>query len=107
MAGRINVKVDSREMRDAANEVKRLAQNLAEDFDDMQTRVQRTTAYWIGEAGDHYRQEFLARREETEQILNYLYKYPTDLLTMAQIYEDTESTNTQTLGALSSDFITG
>ncbi len=104
MAG-IQVKVKTEVLRSTASEVSSLTRTLQSDFDELQSCVRQTTRYWVGAAGDQYRRDFDAEKQEIGELLALLGKYPTDLLTMAGVYEDTERTNTQSSSALPSDIL--
>ena len=104
MAG-VQVKVDTNVLRSTASEVRSLARTLQGDFDDLQNCVKLTSRYWVGAAGDQYRREFDAEKEETSELLTLLSKYPTDLLSMAGIYDEAERLNTQSNSALPSDIL--
>lgn len=99
------LKVTPDVLRNTASEVQSLTRALQADFDDLQARVSRTTSYWVGAAGDQYRREFDAKKKDTSEMLTLLGKYPTDLLSMAGIYDTAERTNTQNTGALPSDIL--
>lgn len=99
------VKVDTQALRTAASEVTSLTRALQSDFDELQSCVRKTSCYWVGAAGDQYRREFDAEKQETSELLALLSKYPADLLTMAGVYEDTERANTQGNGMLPSDIL--
>lgn len=99
------VKVDTKVLRTTASEVTSLVKALQTDFDNLQNRVGKTTRYWAGAAGDQYRREFSAEKKETSEMLTLLGKYPTDLLSMAGIYEEAERENTQNSAALPSDIL--
>ncbi len=104
MAG-FQVKVETGVLRTTASEVTGLTRTLQGDFDALQNCVKHTNRYWVGAAGDQYRREFDAEKKETSELLTLLGKYPTDLLTMAGVYEDTECVNTQNTSALPSDIL--
>lgn len=101
----IYIKVETSVLKSTAGEVQSLTRTLQEDFDSLQTQVRQTSRYWIGLAGDQYRQEFDAQKQETSEILNILNKYPEDLLTMAGIYDTSEQVNVESASALPSDII--
>ncbi len=105
MAYRIDLKVTPDELKNAASSVTNLVGTLRRDFDSLQERVSRTSYYWVGPAGDEYREEFAALKDDTQELLNLLSKYPGDLLSMAQIYESTESAVQQQSAALPTDII--
>lgn len=99
------MKVEPKVLRNTAQQVTGLARSLQNDFSEMQTVVERTRYYWVGAAADRYRKEFASQKQETQELLALLGKYPQDLLSMAQIYEDVESRNTQATQALPSDIL--
>ena len=98
-------KVDTNVLRSTAADVTRLTRALQGDFDELQNCVRQTSRYWVGAAGDQYRREFDEEKAETSELLRLLGKYPTDLLSMAGIYDEAERVNTQTTAALPSDIL--
>ena len=104
MAG-ITVKVDPNVLRSTASEVRSLTKALQNDFDELQNCVKQTSRYWVGAAGDQYRREFDAEKQETSEVLTVLGQYPTDLLSMAGIYDEAERVNTRTSSALPTDIL--
>lgn len=101
----IRLKVTPQALHTAADGVNYTTGLLQEDFDNLQRRVRQTASYWVGAAGDQYRRGFEAGKEETDEILRTLRRYPGDLLRMAGVYTETEQANTQAVGALATDFI--
>ena len=99
------LKVDTNVLRTTASEVKSLTRTLQNDFDELQNCVKQTSRYWVGAAGDQYRREFDAEKKETSELLKVLGQYPTDLLSMAGIYDEAERTNTQISSALPTDIL--
>lgn len=104
MAG-FQVKVDTNILRSTASDVTGLIRALQSDFDNLQDRVRRTNRYWAGAAGDQYRVEFDEEKKETSELLSLLAKYPTDLLSMAGVYDEAERVNTQNTSVLPSDIL--
>lgn len=105
MAYQVKLKVEPNTLRSTASDVSRFTSALDRSFGELQNIVGRTSSYWVGAAGDQYRRDFAEQKTEAEDILRYLKKYPTDLMTMAGIYVEVESSNTQIIGALSSDIL--
>lgn len=105
MPAQITLKVDPDVLRSTSHEVTSLVSALSNDFDQLQRLVSRTRYYWIGAAGDQYRKEFAASERETQELLDLLKKYPSDLMAMAQIYDRSESGTTQAVGVLPSHII--
>lgn len=97
------IKVDTEVLRTTASEISGLTKALQDDFDEMQNCVRQTNRYWIGAAGDQYRREFNAEKEEVSELLALLSKYPTDLLSMAGVYDNAEQKNVQRIDVLPSD----
>lgn len=105
MAYQVTLKVEPNTLKSTASDVSRLTSALERNFGDLQNIVARTSSYWVGAAGDQYRRDFAEQKTEADEILRYLKKYPTDLMTMAGVYVEVESSNTQLIGALSSDIL--
>lgn len=101
----ITLKVTPDVLRDTAGQVRTTVGQLRNGLDDAKSLVERSRFYWMGQAGDKYRRSFVARRTEAQELLDRLGKYPSDLLQMAQIYDQAESTNVQDAGKLSTDII--
>lgn len=101
----ITLTVTPAALRTAATEVSNLTRTLQSDFSELQRIVQRTQYYWSGVAGDSCRQGFVSLQPETEEILNRLRKYPSDLMQMAQQYDWVETTNMETASVLPSNLI--
>lgn len=105
MAEGITVKVAPEALREAAGEVQRTVLQLGRDMDEAKSLVDRSRYSWTGPAGDKFRKSFGARRTEAQELLDRLAKYPSDLLSMAQIYDQAETANTQAAGKLDTDII--
>lgn len=101
----ITIKVTPQELKECADDVSSLSEALRDDYDWFQDMVRKTANYWEGAAADKYRSDFAAQKEKTDEMLTHLSKFPEDLLTMAGIYEQAESTNTEDISELSTDFI--
>lgn len=99
------VKVDTAALKQHAESFKKTAKSLQSDFNELQKVVERTRYYWVGQAGDRYRQRFAAKKDTTDAILTRLVKYPQDLLTMANLYEQTETVQTRKTAALKTNYI--
>lgn len=101
----VDLKVTPEALRTAAGDVRRLVWDLTRDLDEAKSQVDRSQYYWTGGAGDRFRQRFSSRRQEAEELLSLLRKYPSDLLEMANIYEDTEKGNEGSAAKLDTDII--
>ncbi len=86
---------------EAANQVRAMRQHMEQ----MQTLIDKTRAYWIGEAADKHRQMYEDLKGDTEQILNRLGEHPVDLVAIAQRYSDVELKIQQAVEELPGDVI--
>ena len=105
MAEQIELLVRPDRLIEAAAEVSRLTHMLTADFDRMQTLVDRSSYYWLGETGREYRREFAQQKQETREILDRFRDYPDDLLRMAGLYEESERKNAQVFEGLPLDIL--
>lgn len=71
----------------------------------MITIVQGMSTVWTGEAQQSYLTRFNALEEDMNQIKNKIEEHVTDLKEMASIYRTAETTNTENVSALATDFI--
>lgn len=71
----------------------------------MMSIVQGMTSIWSGEAQQSYLTRFNALDEDMNQIKNKIEEHVTDLKEMASIYRTAETTNTENVSALATDFI--
>ena len=56
----------------------------------MKSPVEKSSGYWVGEAGDMHRQNYTDQIENIETMLKRLSEHPVDLSTIAQKYSETE-----------------
>lgn len=86
----ITLKVSPETLKAKASEVEGEIRTLQSHFETIQDIVSRTTGYWVGSGGDKARKEFSSQKESTDLVIKRFREHPTDLLTMAGIYEETE-----------------
>lgn len=87
-AGTINVKPEDLVVK--ASELQRKVSSIQEKFTTLTSLVERTESYWIGEAGNFYREMYQDAIKEQEMVLKRLEEHPKDLLEIAQRYSDKE-----------------
>lgn len=82
--------------------LKQRAQTLSDSIDKMCTNYRNleqimhdTQAYWIGDAGDRYRQDYDDKQSTIEDLEAQMKEYPDRILKMAGLYEESESSNVQ------------
>lgn len=88
-----SLKVTPEELR---NKSSLIATNLAtvkSDLEDISTLISGTDKYWLSEGGAHVRAKYLSLEPSRDVILNRLSEHPTDLDTIAGLYEVTETEN--------------
>ena len=106
MAG-ITLKVDPEQLKRTADEVTGMIQSLQTDLESLQTTVNRTGYYWQGQAAEEYRKNFAAQKDDTDEMLDRLRKFPPMLLQMAGVYDETEQTNVDHTVQLLDNYIDG
>lgn len=106
MAG-ITLKVDPEQLKRTADEVTGMIQSLQTDLESLQTTVNRTGYYWQGQAAEEYRKNFAAQKDDTDEMLERLRKFPPMLLQMAGVYDETEQTNVDHTVQLLDNYIDG
>lgn len=85
-------KVDTARLASAAGTLKEKIRKAETSYNNVMNIVKNTNRYWIGQAGDEHRSAFLDQQDDIDQILVRLKEHPDDLLKIAGIYEETEST---------------
>lgn len=101
----INLKVTPEQLQQKARDVSEAVTKMKNDFVKMNTAINSTHSYWVGQAGDLHRKLYNDKSNEVNEILQLLGRYPTDLLRMAGIYKQTEKQNKAVAGSLNSDVI--
>lgn len=105
MAAVINLKVTPEQLQQKARDVSEAVSKMKNDFNSLNTAINSTHHYWIGQAGDLHRKLYNDRVSDVNEILQLLGRYPTDLLKMAGIYTQTEDQNKAIATSLSSNVI--
>lgn len=105
MAAVINLKVTPEQLQQKAKDVSETVSKMKSDFNSLNTAINSTHHYWIGQAGDLHRRLFNDKVDDVNEILQLLGRYPTDLLKMAGIYMQTEDQNKAIATSLSSNVI--
>lgn len=84
------IQADPELMRQKAIAVQGKINQMRSAFDNVEYAMNRTRAYWIGEAGDTYREAFHNKRSNIDTILLRLSEHVTDLQKMAAVYANVE-----------------
>lgn len=88
--GDVQIKVDSAVLNSKAQTVSKSITNMEKCFEQLKTIINRTSYYWIGEAGDMHRKIYANQQPKVEEMMKRLKEHPKDLMLMAQTYEVTE-----------------
>ncbi len=91
--GGVELLVTPEVLNSKASEVERDVKDMRQRFDAMDTLIKKSSSYWIGEAGDMYRQNYESQVPEIERMLGVLSQHPQDLRAIAQTYTDVELKN--------------
>jgi len=105
MAAVINLKVTPDQLQQKARDVSSAVSKMKSDFNKLNTAINSTHSYWVGQAGDLHRKLYNDRVNEVNEILRLLERYPTDLMQMAGIYTKSENANKAVAATLNSNVI--
>ncbi len=103
--GNIRLKVEPNQLVAQANEVSNHVKKMEKLFEEMNSVINRTEAYWIGAAGDLHRKLYRDEKDDIDQIVRRFKEHPTDLQLIAQEYTNAENVTTAESKALPQDVI--
>lgn len=103
--GQVTLKVTPEVLTAKSTEVANKVNSMRRHFDDLKALIDKTSGYWIGEAGDKHRKMYQDLESDVEEILKRLGEHPVDLVTIAQKYSDVELKIEQEIQSLPSDVI--
>lgn len=87
-SGDILLKEAPERLKEKAGQVSQEIKAMTDAFGELAAVISRTSHYWVGEAGDHYRTLYAENKEEVEEMLKRLEQHPGWLLQAAQIKEE-------------------
>lgn len=73
-----------------AAEVTQKIDSMDRVLQSIQRKVNATKSYWTGEASDVCRRQYISEQEEISEIMKRLKNQPRTLLTIANVYKQTE-----------------
>ncbi len=88
--GQVELLVTPEVLNQKAGEVEKLVANMRTRFENMKTLVDKSSGYWIGEAGELHRKNYADQKDNIDTILRRLSEHPGDLRTIAQTYTTVE-----------------
>lgn len=89
--GDVHIKVSSTVLNGKAQSVSKSIANMANCFEQLEAIINRTSYYWIGEAGDMHRKIYQDQKPQIEEMMKRLREHPNDLVAIAQTYDTAES----------------
>ncbi len=103
MAINISLRVTPEQLRTQKQVIDSDLTNIRNDITQITNEIMGTRAYWLGEAGNKQRNDYEDSQQKINSMLDRLGTYPTRVLQMAGIYEESETHNTQTASQLKAD----
>ena len=100
-----NIRVSTEVLYEKSNELKQIADELSNEFSEVNNLVNATQRYWIGKAGDSLRKRYTDMNADVLDILTQLKEYPVDLQKMAGVYVQHDSQAIQQASALPGDVL--
>ncbi len=101
----INLKVSPEELKKKAGEITKEINAIEKDFEKIDQYVTGTKKFWEGDASDVHIKGYNKMKDDFKTIIKRLKEHPTDLQTMAGVYEETETTIKTIAAALPTDVI--
>ncbi len=105
ISGDVHIKVNTAQLNSKADTVTTEINNMNKCFEQLESIINKTASYWIGEAGDEHRKLYSEQKDNIDIIMRRLKEHPVDLRTMAGTYEATEREVTAIGNSLSGDVI--
>ena len=90
MDGQIIVKTEV--LVSQSEEVSKQISNTENAFSELKNLISATSSYWIGEAGEVHRTNYMNRESDVETAIRRLREHVVDLKTMAGVYDEAEKT---------------
>ena len=99
------LKVDPADLQRTSGDLSRKIRTLKSMYEEMMNLVKNTSHYWLGEASEKYRKDFIEDRPDFEEAFARIGEHVKDLNSIAAIYTGVESQNEDIASQLSSDVI--
>ncbi|MDE6957732.1 MAG: WXG100 family type VII secretion target [Lachnospiraceae bacterium] len=105
MATTITLKVAPETLKSKANEITEQIKRLSSNWEKMEQTIKNSKNYWEGEASDLHQKYCKEVEPGVNTILKRLREHPTDLLNMANLYDEAEQKADEIANALPTDII--
>ena len=103
--GQVELLVTPEVLNQKAGEVEKLVANMRTRFENMKTLVDKSSGYWIGEAGEMHRKNYADQKDNIDTILRRLSEHPGDLRAIAQTYTTVELKTQESAANLPGDVL--
>lgn len=90
ITGSVELLVTPEQLNVKAGEVEKYVANMRICFENMKTLVEKSSGYWVGEAGDRHRRNYDEQKDNIDIIVRRLSEHPKDLRAIAQRYTEVE-----------------
>lgn len=101
----IVLKVTPEVLTRMADDVEKQIVDIQNQFDSIDTDINKTKSYWEGDASDTHKTQYDSLKDEISEAVKRLKSQPVNLLKMAGLYEETEDHAEETAQSLSADVI--
>lgn len=83
--------VSTEQLRSQSNEVRTLLDTMKGQFESLKNNINGTSGYWIGDAGDAHRKQYMSCISTIEEMFARYMEHVVDLEKMAGVFEMSES----------------
>lgn len=101
----IILKVTPEVLTRMADDIEKQISDIKNQFDAIDTEINRTRSYWEGDASDSHKNQYDSLKDEINEAVKNLKNHPVNLLQMAGLYTETEENLEAAAQSLSADVI--
>jgi uncharacterized protein YukE len=105
ISGSVTFKVNTEDLNAKAAEVTAIITKVEREFEEVGNIVSKTKGYWIGDAGEDTRKQYLKEKELFENAIRRLKENPRDLQKIAAKYAGVEMQVEELINELPNDVI--
>ena len=105
IAGDVQIKVSTDILNNKAQTVSKSIDSMSNYFDELERIINKTSYYWVGEAGDLHRKLYQDQKDKITEIFKRLKEHPKDLVDIAQTYQTADMKAIELANALAGDII--
>ena len=101
----IRLRVSTEVLIEKADGIQSSTEKIRSMWEQLAEIVRSSTAYWEGSSSERHQAYLDLVKEDVDHILRRMKEHPSDLLKMAGIYEEAETSVTEMVSPLKSDVI--